>query len=80
MVLKRFFRSLWDDVKALFRGDRRVGPRLATGRVYAKKTAVADDPTRHQHKAQPEVIMEAVVTRADGTVETFTVKGEVSNG
>jgi len=80
VVLKRFLRSLWDDVKALFRGDTRVGPRLGTGRVYAKKGTPNDDPTRHKHTAQPELVVEAKVLRADGTVETFTVKGEVENG
>jgi hypothetical protein len=76
MSIKKFFRSIWDDIKALFRGDKRVGSRLATGRVYTRNDT-SDSPSRYKANATPEVTVEAKILRANGEVETFTAKGDV---
>jgi len=77
MVLKRFLRSIWDDIKALFRGDKRVGPQLGTGRVYTKRDGSGGDPAKHKAVAEPVLTVEAKVIRADGTVETIDAKGDI---
>ena len=35
----KFLRILWEDLKAARRGERRIAPRGARGRVYEKKDA-----------------------------------------
>ena len=67
--MNAWLRSFWEDVKAYRRGERRVAPRGARGRIYVKKNgqpvALADGLAH----------VKIVHTRAaDGTQTTYEVK------
>jgi hypothetical protein len=67
-------RQLIRDIKAFFRGERRVGPRGARGRVYQKKKPPEGNPSgATQVSARASGTLTMVITRADGTTETVVV-------
>jgi hypothetical protein len=67
-------RTIKEDFKAWRRGERRVAPGLR-GRVYVRKEDEAAPPDdgvkRSPHKANLK--LSARVTRADGTIENYTI-------
>jgi peptide methionine sulfoxide reductase MsrB len=78
MSIMKFFRSIWDDIKAFRRGESRGGAsRMATGRVYSKKTSV-DSGSGYASFADPTAEVELRITRADGSVEIQKHKARVS--
>lgn len=60
-----FWSRIWQDFKALRRGERRIAK--GRGRVYAKKDGSRDELV--PAKAAPTATITAVVTRADGSTE-----------
>lgn len=76
-----FFRSLVSDIKARFRGEKRIAPRGTRGRVYQKPQDVPASGRGSSAlgvKPQPEATLTITVTRADGTVESQTVPAQVT--
>jgi len=75
-----FFRSLIQDIKARFRGEKRIAPRGTRGRVYQKPQDVPSGRGAAPFgvRPQPEATLTITVTRADGTVESQTVPAHVT--
>ena len=57
-----------EDVKAFFRGERRVS-KAKRGRVYARKNGDQSSAGRHETKGRPVGKLQMKVTRANGDVE-----------
>jgi hypothetical protein len=68
------FGQLIRDIKAYFRGERRVGPRGARGRVYQSRVQPEVAPSGStQVSARASGTLTMVITRADGSTETVVV-------
>jgi hypothetical protein len=64
-----WFRELKEDFKAHRRGERRVAPRGATGRVYAKAGSVGPSTGEHNSAGRASATLSMKITRADGSIE-----------
>lgn len=73
MKLRERLRWIREDWKAKRRGEVRVAPRGASGRVYAKEGQYPSEARSragaHQARAKATVTVGIKVIRADGTVE-----------
>jgi hypothetical protein len=83
----KFLKSVWEDYKARRRGERRIAPRGAKGRVYTKDSVPEESPNgvkSAKGRATGQLTMK--ITRANGDVETVVVPatvtqlGDASNG
>jgi len=65
-------RELIGDVKAFFRGEKRVAPYGATGRIYTQRNPDSEKGSggHSQTTSKATGTLTMVITRADGTVET----------
>lgn len=62
-----FLRSLVSDFRAWRRGERRVAPRSARGRVYARPDSEALGPVRVRREPTARLLL--TITRANGSIE-----------
>lgn len=79
--MRRYFRTLIQDLKAIFRGEKRVAPRSVRGRVYVnrKTNTSVGGPVVHV-KSGKKASLKIRITRADGTVEHYDNEATVTNG
>ena len=74
-TIRNFFHHVIEDFKALRRGERRVAPYGATGRIYQRKQG--DAGTAVRIAATPKATLKMTITRANGTVEVIEVPATV---
>ena len=77
MNAKEYLKTYVEDFKAWRRGERRVAPRGARGRVYEKKNVEPTSGPSFLFKKEPVATLTMRVTRADGSVEQVTVPAQV---
>ena len=74
----KWLRWLWEDFKAYRRGERRIAPRGARGRIYERKAGPQKRAGWHEAKGGVKKIeVRARVLRASGEVEDL---GVISSG
>lgn len=81
MKIRDFVRSLVEDFKAHRRGEKRIAPRGARGRIYSPKVAptASDEGFSFRVRRMPSATLTMKVTRANGAVETVTVPAQVTH-
>jgi hypothetical protein len=70
--MRAFLREKLSDFRAWRRGERRVAPPRARGRVYESKTGPRTCPTDIRMDSTPLVHCAVTIIRADGTMEEIT--------
>lgn len=71
---------LIDWFSALRRGEKRIAPHGARGRVYAKRDGSVDNASDgRQFRVSPTATCEAKITRADGTVEIVNLPVDIKH-
>jgi hypothetical protein len=76
-----YLKTYVEDVKAWRRGEKRVAPRGARGRVYALRngeTPAVGSGTTFLFRKEPTANLVMRVIRADGSVETIKVPAQVN--
>ena len=77
MSISSRFREFLSDFRAFRRGERRIAPAGATGRVYERKNAPDEGSgTNRNASGRGTATLTMKITRADGTVETRIVPAE----
>jgi len=68
---KKFFVSVWEDMKAWRRGDRRTGPRGGRGHIYERREPDLESPSgiKRKAKASGTASLSMTITRANGDIE-----------
>ncbi len=75
------FRRIFDWYQMKLRGERRIAPQGARGRIYEKKNPELVGNIAGAGKefsAGPTCTVQAKITRADGTVEYLDLPGSVT--
>lgn len=74
MIRTNLFTAISQAIGAWRRGEKRIAPAGATGRVYAQKEETGGSAGRSLARAKSVVLVGARVIRANGTVENLEIK------